>query len=107
MTEREWLSCDDPLALLRGIPDACWTNERKLRLIASACCRRVWQHFPDESGRSLIEFAERLADGETRQAERARARELLGAQKGITARAVRLAADPSAQTSPLDVGREV
>src|SRR5262245_12942223 len=67
MTEREWLACTDPpkmLAYLRPRP-----SERKLRLIAAACCRRSWHQLPEPLRRS-IETAELFADGKVGQRKR-------------------------------------
>ncbi len=61
MTEAEWLDCDDPhdmLQFLRGR-----ASERKLRLFAVACCRRVWDQIPPGVARRAVEEAERAADG--------------------------------------------
>jgi hypothetical protein len=60
MTEAEWLACDDPhdmLQFLRGR-----AGERKLRLFAVACCRRVWDEIPPGVARQAVEAAERAAD---------------------------------------------
>jgi hypothetical protein len=62
MTEAEWLTATDPgpmLAFLRGK-----ASDRKLRLFACACARRVLDLLAAQrdSGKT-IEFAERFADG--------------------------------------------
>jgi hypothetical protein len=63
MTEAEWLACRDPAAMLPGLDPCRW--DRKLRLFACACCRRVWPAMPEERGRRLVELSERYADGQT------------------------------------------
>ncbi len=65
MTEAEWLECTDPdqmLEFLRGN-----TSDRKLRLCACACCRRVWNVLTDERSRAAIGLAEQLADAMTEE----------------------------------------
>src|SRR5436190_21674746 len=64
MNEREWLTSIEPtpmLGYLRGK-----ASERKLRLFAVACCRRVWHLLPDERSRKAVEVSERYADGSVR-----------------------------------------
>jgi hypothetical protein len=60
MTESEWQTCADPgpmLAFLRR-----GASERKLRLFAVACSRRMVHLVTDDSGRRAITLAERFAD---------------------------------------------
>jgi hypothetical protein len=60
MTESEWLTCKDPgpmLEFLRGK-----VSDRKLRLFACACCRRVWHLLDDPAARQTVELTERVAD---------------------------------------------
>lgn len=62
MTEAQWLASDDPskmLAFLQGR-----ASERKLRLFACTCGRRVWRLLTDGRSRRAVELAERYADME-------------------------------------------
>jgi hypothetical protein len=70
MTEAEWLECTDPdkrLCYFRGRLRNGFN--RKIRLFACACCRRIWDHFVDERSRVAVEVAERYADGEATDEE--------------------------------------
>ena len=52
MTEAEWLACKDPqrmLDFLRGK-----ISNRKLRLFACSCCRRLWPLLPEERHRRAV-----------------------------------------------------
>jgi hypothetical protein len=60
MTEQEWLSCTDLEQLLDYLPGR--TSDRKLRLFACGCCRRIWSLL-DDRGRSAVAVAEQFADG--------------------------------------------
>jgi hypothetical protein len=60
MTDAEWLACTDPMQMLNFVRGK--TSNRKRRLLAVACVRRVW-HLLDERGRKEVEEAERYADG--------------------------------------------
>jgi hypothetical protein len=61
MTEVEWLAGKDPKTMIRSL--GFQTSERKLRLFACACCRRVWDLLPAGDVRRAVEVGERLADG--------------------------------------------
>lgn len=60
MTKAEWLKCTNPTQMvdyLRGK-----TSERKFRLFAVACCRRISHLLNDNRSREAVEVAEQLAD---------------------------------------------
>jgi hypothetical protein len=61
MTEQEWTEGSDLKLMLEFL----WkkASDRKLRLFAATCCRRIWDLL-DEYGQQAIEGAERFADGE-------------------------------------------
>jgi hypothetical protein len=64
MTEAEWLRCSDPTAMLEFLRDRGKASERKLRLLACACCRDVWDLLPAGSSRETVEAVERALDGQ-------------------------------------------
>jgi hypothetical protein len=67
MTEAEWLACSRPesmLGFLRRQPTGRGVaTDRKRRLFAVACCRRIWHLIKEEPCRQAVEVAERYADG--------------------------------------------
>ncbi len=66
MTEEQWLACADPepmFAFLWGRPGL----DRKLRLFACACCRRIWRLLPSERCRQAVFTCERYLDGAERR----------------------------------------
>jgi hypothetical protein len=68
VTEAAWLRSKDLWAMFSHLgPNR---SERKSRLFAAACCRRVWPLL-DEDHRLAVEVAERFADGLADNEERA------------------------------------
>ena len=61
MTEADWLTCNDPTAMLEFLERRA--TDRKLRLFGVACCRRVWNLMTDSGWRNGVEAAERFAEG--------------------------------------------
>jgi hypothetical protein len=82
VTEQEWLTNTDPLAMvefLRGSPTGedtvTWWNsrwrwegagqgqDRKFRLFACACCRRIWDRIPEPCNRDAVVAVEDFLEG--------------------------------------------
>jgi hypothetical protein len=62
ITEAHWRALTDPKEMLDHLTGK--SRNRKLRLFACACCRRVWHLIQDERSRAAVVAAERFADGE-------------------------------------------
>ncbi len=67
MYEDEWIGSTDAFKMLEHLRFELWSSaenidERKQRLFACACCRRIWELIPHEIGREAILIAEAHAD---------------------------------------------
>src|SRR5262245_39087897 len=67
MTEAEWLACADPQPMFEFLRRRA--SDRKVRLFAVACCRRVWASLEHEEFRDAVRKAELFADGLVEQDE--------------------------------------
>ena len=65
MNEADWLSSKKPRVIQKAIEPRAITGEfdRKLRLFACECVRRIWHMLGDAQDRNAFEVAERYADG--------------------------------------------
>ena len=61
MTEVEWLACNDPKPMLEFLPGK--VSDRKLRLFAVGCCRKIWHLLESEEDRRTVEIWEEFAEG--------------------------------------------
>jgi hypothetical protein len=73
MTETEWLTSTDATSMMRWLWTTKNASERKGRLFAVGCCRRVWARI-GQKGKRAVEAAERFADDGAQQVKLADAR---------------------------------
>ena len=73
MIEAEWMACTDPEPMLKFLRGKA--SDRKVRLFAVACCRRVWTSLEHEEFREAVREAESFADGVVDRAEMVQAGE--------------------------------
>jgi hypothetical protein len=91
MTEKQWLACTDPdkmLAFLKGK-----ASDRKLRLFAVACVRRVGHLLIERRSLEAVDLAEQFAEGRSVKTDLTNKRKQLndGVKGGGTARFVTVA----------------
>lgn len=67
MTEADWLSCTALDRLMKAVRDT--GSDRKLRLFACACTRRVWDLLQSEETQQAVGLAEAYADGRVAASE--------------------------------------
>jgi hypothetical protein len=67
VTEPEWLGCTDPTPMVEFQGDKA--SDRKLRLFARACCRRIWRLFLHSDSFRSIEVGERFVEGKATDEE--------------------------------------
>jgi hypothetical protein len=63
MTAADWITATDPQEMLAFLDNSGRGSERKLRLFAVACCRRIWHWMPDKRSRDAATIAEKFAEG--------------------------------------------
>src|SRR5262249_36345600 len=62
MTEAAWLGCTELGTMLFDLRGRL--SDRRLRLFAVGCSRRIWHLLTDQRSRQAVQAVERFADGE-------------------------------------------
>jgi hypothetical protein len=101
MTEAEWLACTEPQKMLEALHAGPVLSERKARLFAAACCRRVFPLMLDGRSWHAVTVCELYADGLTSQRALVAAR----AEAGEVARALAVAPLSLARNKALAAAR--
>ncbi len=64
MSGDDWSVCTDPQLMLMLLRSRRAATDRKLRLFACACCRRIWDRFPHPFNQDLVVEVEDHPDGQ-------------------------------------------
>jgi hypothetical protein len=75
LTDSEWVTWADPTEMLKHLEVSGKASQRKLRLFACACCRRIWDALPSEASRRAVEVSARYLDRQVKSGVRQRAEE--------------------------------
>lgn len=106
MTEAEWLGSGDPEVMLDFVRGR--VSDRKLRLFACGCCRRIWNLW-DVRARNAVEAAEQFADGLADRKKLDAARTAIGGTslgtRAVTGGAARIATDADAWQAARNASR--
>jgi hypothetical protein len=91
MTEVEWMACEDPDFMICACRKRL--SNRKLRLFAVGCCRRVWSRLATNRQKKAVELAEKFADRliTREQFRRSRRAALVSESGGLAAEVVNYA----------------
>src|SRR5262245_1248022 len=82
MTEAEWLASTEVRKLLFYLRGSGRASDRRLRLFAVSCCRRLWHLLADDPIRRAILVVERHTDEQADDRELAEARQAAMAAQG-------------------------
>ena len=63
MTEDDWWNATDPRLMLDFLQTTGQLSDRKARLFAVACCRRIWDRIPESCNRDALVAVEELLEG--------------------------------------------
>jgi hypothetical protein len=74
MIDLAWHQCTDPAKMIDFLQASGRMSDRKARLFAVACCRRIWPLLGDERSQHAVSVAERYADAVANNRERHAAR---------------------------------
>jgi len=100
VTEEQWLSTQDGSELLEFLAEELPQSDRKMRLAACACCRRVMRYLGSAEFNTLLRLTEASADRASLESKRLRlhARLLRAWQESIVDRPFYDAADAACES---------